>query len=103
MKKMKQLVHRFRRWLIRKLGGYPDPGPFVRVVPTSERRIEKFWAEASMQVGNHRVEEFCKREALQRLMETIDQSGFIRWDQRYDRFNQSTTLRAVLMAVNPNE
>lgn len=103
MKKLKQLVHRFRRWLIRKLGGYPDPGPFVRVVPTSELHIEKFWAEARMMAGPPRVEECCKREAVRRLMETIEKSGFIRWDQRYDGFNQITTLRAVLLAVDPNE
>ena len=104
---MKSPLSRLRRRLIRKLGGYTDPGPMLRADPMMALPItkticpmEKFWAEERMIGADPRVEECCKYRVLQRLVETLDQSGFICWEKAYDDYHQVAMLRATLMAVD---
>lgn len=104
MKKLKQLLNRLRIWMILKLGGCLDPGPVIRLIDKKEFPIEKFFAETKMlPTRDPHVERACKYEALIRLMETVDQSEFIRWEIVHSKFNSEVIIRATMLLVNAND
>lgn len=104
MEKLKQLLNRLRIWMILKLGGYLDPGPTIRLIEKKELPIENFSAEVKiLPTRDPNVELACKYEALRRLMETVDQSGFIRWEIVHSKFNPEVIIRATMLLVNAND
>lgn len=92
---------RIRLWLIKKLGGYPEP--VVRAVAKTEVPLEKFSASSRIcEPYSGRLEQCCKAQALRCLFERIDRDGFIRWETAFNEFNGETIVRATALLVNAN-
>lgn len=103
MEKLKQLLNRFRIWMILKLGGYIDPGSAIRVISKTELQIEKFYAVSRLEHPYSRsLELYCKDDAMKQILKAIDQAGFVRWDIQRNAFRMGMSVQATMFVVNAN-
>ena len=107
---MKKFFDKLRRWLIRRLGGYPDVFQ-LPVVRLDTRRIEKIEVETVMQRwqlalayrGIRSVREVAQEQIARAIAdELIKRELVILREDVYSPIRDAMTLRATLFVAEPN-
>ena len=107
---MKKFFDKLRRWLIRRLGGYPDVFQ-LPVVRLDTRRIEKIEVETVMQRwqlalayrGIRSVREVAQEQIARAIAdELIKRELVILREDIYSPMRDAMTLRATLFVAEPN-
>ena len=107
---MKKFFDMLRRWLIRRLGGFPDVFP-PPVVHLDTRRIEKIVVASVMQhwqlaldyQGIRSVREVAQGQITRAIAdELIKRELVILREDVYSPIRDTMTLRATLFVVEPN-
>lgn len=111
---MKGLIHKFKRWLIKKLGGYTEQGADNYKIDTRMYKlpIMPIKLRAEMYVGAHRMiagitddeaEEFVKRELASKLADKIIEDDLFMVSCTDDIVNCERIYRGELNLIHPHD
>lgn len=103
---MKRIFDSLRRWLIKKLGGYTEQRQMVQVVPWNSVPQHRFVEEMSVYVRTESeldYKRYCENQLLERLMQSINQSGLVLWESSEDIFRQEMNVRATVCVIRAND
>lgn len=103
---MKKFFDRLRRWLIKKLGGYTEQRQAVQIVRWDSVPQHRFVEEMSVEArlgGAIDYKRYCETQLLERLMQSINQSGLVLWESNVDTVRQEMNVRATVCVIRAND
>lgn len=106
---MRKFFDRLRRWLIKKLGGYTEQFPPLQrqIVRAENVNPQKVQAQLTIVAPTPEIaadfEGFCKSRVMEKLVQGLEESDYIQWENRLDMFERRVDVRATLYVVNAND
>ena len=106
---MKKQIERFRRWLIRKLGGfviYPEERPrviieSVKVVPQEIKVVAKFSQFEMYDVTPQDIERAAKEKLHKAILNKLIECGYIDICTSQNDIYQELSVKARIWVVDP--
>ncbi len=106
---MKKIFTRLRHWLIKKLGGYTEQFTPIQRQSTRTVNVPTQKVQVQTSVGARELDStidfkrYCEKRMLDRLVQSLYQSGLILWERQDDIFEQKVNMRATLYVVNAED